>query len=75
MLKKKSYTIIWYVEEKISNYRGLGKNYYLKITEKVMSVSTFQQIVEFIINFGSITNWGAMPLNSGYLLVAPIFNG
>ena len=33
-------------------------------------MSTFQQIVEFITNFGSITK-GAKPLNSGYLLVAP----
>ena len=29
---------------------------------------TFEQIVEFITNFGSITK-GAKPLNSGYLLV------
>ena len=36
-------------------------------------VVTFQQIVEFIISFGSITK-GAKPLNSGYLLVAPRFN-
>ena len=43
--------------------------------EKVMSrVSTFQQIVEFITKFGSITK-GAKSLNSGYLLVAPRFNG
>ena len=43
--------------------------------EKKMSrVSTFRQILEFITNFGSITK-GAKPLNSGYLLVVPRFNG
>ena len=36
-------------------------------------VGTFQQIVEFITNFGSITK-GAKPLNSGCLPVAPRFN-
>ena len=42
--------------------------------EKVMSrVSTFQQIVEFITKFGSVTK-GAKSLNSRYLLVAPRFN-